>query len=84
MKISTRPNLDGHQRTVPHDPTSQIDRLRKRFERDGRVTIIQMVKEIFILRGSERVRDLKAEGHLIRSVRESNTVWVYVHEGEES
>lgn len=68
---------------IRHDPTSQVGRLLKRFKRDGRITNIQMVKEMFILRGSERVRDLKAEGHLIKSIRESNTVWVYVYEGVE-
>jgi hypothetical protein len=68
---------------VRHDPTSQVGRLLKRFKRDGRITNIQMVKEMFILRASERVRELKSEGHVIKSIRESNTVWVYVYEGEE-
>ncbi|WP_411741464.1 helix-turn-helix domain-containing protein [Rhodococcus sp. IEGM 1374] len=68
---------------VRHDPTSQVGRLLKRFKRDGRITNIQMVKEMFILRGSERVRELVKEGHNIRSIQLNRTTWVYVYEGEE-
>lgn len=68
---------------VKHDPTSQCGRILRHLKEHGKITNIELVQNFHILRASERVRELRSEGHLIRSIRESNTVWVYVYEGEE-
>lgn len=64
-----------------HHATSQVGRILKHFKKHGRVTNIELVRDFRILRGSERMRELKAEGYLIRSVKLSSTVWAYIYEG---
>lgn len=67
-----------------HGPTSQVGRILKHLQKHGRITNIQLVRDFHILRGSERIRELKAEGHNIRSVRLDRVTWVYIYEGEEA
>lgn len=72
------------QQTTPrHDPASQVGRILKHLRKHGRITNIELIQHHRILRGSERIRELRREGHLIRSVRLSPTVWAYIYDGHE-
>ncbi|SIS12079.1 helix-turn-helix domain-containing protein [Williamsia sterculiae] len=78
MKEPTKTQLE----VTKHRPDSQVARILRRLKSEGRITNIEMVN-LRILRGSERIRDLKREGHAIRSIQLNQTTWVYVLEDED-
>lgn len=65
-----------------HSPTSQCARILKRLQQRGRITNVEMIS-MRILRGSERIRNLKAEGYVIKSNRVKGGLWEYVYFGHE-
>lgn len=61
---------------------SQCKRILKVLKTKGRVTNIELVN-MCILRGSERIRELKGDGYRIVSHRVHGGVWEYIFKGHE-
>ena len=61
---------------VQHRATSQIARVLKRLQQNGHVTNVELI-HMRILRGSERVRELREEGHRVKG-----GLWEYVYMGK--
>ena len=66
---------------VQHRATSQIARVLKLLQQNGHVTNVELI-HMRILRGSERVRELREEGHRIVSHRVKGGLWEYVYMGK--
>ncbi|MBJ8343974.1 helix-turn-helix domain-containing protein [Antrihabitans sp. YC2-6] len=65
------------------EPTTQTGRILKILQKDGEITNAQMWR-MKIQRGSERIRELKAEGHVIRSIHLKGPYWIYMYDGQGS
>lgn len=61
---------------------TQTGRILRRLKANGKITNADMWN-MRIQRGSERIRELKREGHIIKSVQNSKTLWTYVYMGHE-
>ena len=61
---------------------TQTGRILKRLKENGKITNADMWN-MRIQRGSERIRELKREGHKIVSVQNNKTLWTYVYMGHE-
>ncbi|NIL77162.1 helix-turn-helix domain-containing protein [Rhodococcus sp. B10] len=68
----------GQVRT--HDPASQCARILRVLKKHRRITNVQMIN-MSVLRGSQRIRELKDEGHVIVSQRVHGGVWEYKYGG---
>ena len=64
------------------DKLTQTAKILKLLKENGEITNADMW-DMRIQRGSERVRELKREGHKIVSVQNSKTLWTYVYMGHE-
>ena len=67
------------------DKLTQTAKILKLLKENGKITNADMWN-MRIQRGSERIRELKREGHKIVSVQNNRTLWTYVymkHEDEE-
>ena len=62
------------------DKLSQTARILKLLKANGQISNIDMWN-MRIQRGSERIRELKSEGHLISSVHDKGPRWVYYYRG---
>lgn len=65
---------------TPTTHMSQTGRILKQLKEVGHITNVEMWN-MNIQRGSERIRELKKEGHLITSARLSGPKWIYVYKG---
>lgn len=72
VKKVFKPTTENHM--------TQTGRILKRLKENGKITNVEMWN-MRIQRGSERIRELKSEGHIIRSVQLNRTTWVYVYDG---
>lgn len=72
------PREEPHQ--IRHDPASQCARILRVLKKHRRITNVQMIN-MRILRGSERIRELRAEGHIITSQRMHGGQWEYRYGG---
>lgn len=61
---------------------SQTKRILKFLKLKGRITNVEMVR-MRILRGSERIRELKKDGYIIVSHHINGGLWEYVFKGHE-
>lgn len=61
---------------------SQAKRILKFLKLKGRITNVEMVR-MRILRGSERIRELKKDGYIIVSHHLTGGLWEYVYKGHE-
>lgn len=61
---------------------SQARRILKFLKLKGRITNVEMVR-MRILRGSERIRELKADGYIIVTNHVKGGIWEYVYKGHE-
>ena len=62
------------------DKLSQTARILKHLKANGQISNTEMWN-MRIQRGSERIRELRAEGHLITSVHDKGPRWVYIYRG---
>jgi hypothetical protein len=60
---------------------SQTGRILKHLKEHGKISNAEMWN-MHIQRGSERIRELKREGHVIRTIHVKGPVWVYMYDGE--
>lgn len=64
------------------DKLTQTAKVLKLLKKNGKITNADMWN-MRIQRGSERIRELKSEGHKIVSVQNNKTLWTYVYMGHE-
>mgnify|MGYP003511850019 CR=1 FL=1 len=64
------------------DKLTQTAKILKRLKENGKITNADLWN-MRIQRGSERIRELKSEGHIIKSVQNNKTLWTYVYMGHE-
>ena len=64
------------------DKLTQTAKILKLLKENGKITNADLWN-MRIQRGSERVRELKREGYIIKSVQNSKTLWTYVYMGHE-
>lgn len=71
-----------HSELKSTDKITQTKRILKVLKTKGRVTNVELVT-MRILRGSERIRELKGDGYRIVSHHVMGGVWEYVYKGHE-
>lgn len=65
------------------NPDSQNGRVLAHLKAHGLITNVHAVNEMKILRLSERIRELKAAGYQIETIKKSPEVWVYKYTGHQ-
>lgn len=73
-------HTDDNSTQRKHDPSSQCARILAVLKKHRRITNVQMIN-MNILRGSERIRELKSEGYIITSERLHGGQWEYRYGG---
>lgn len=73
-ELATRTDEPGVQKK--HDPASQCARILRVLKKHRRITNVQMIN-MRVLRGSQRIRELKSEGYIITSERLHGGQWEY-------
>lgn len=63
-------------------PVTQTARILKILEQRGRISNYELWN-MHIQRGSERIRELKSEGHQIVGVRDKGSLYWYVYKGHD-
>jgi hypothetical protein len=66
----------------PTTKESQAQKILKVLKDKGRITNVEIIK-MYILRGSERIRELKKDGYRIVTHHVKGGIWEYVYMGHE-